>query len=162
MPAVADAGVDEIAAKLIGDDLRQQGPVDAEIEIDAGGRIRFVLRPAVGRDAVAAVDGHFEPYAGRIRPAGGSPVVAAAKAAHDVLVNRFPAQTGLRIADRLARWIGPWTSRHQLAKDNLRQAFPERDEAWNEFRCRDRLAQVVRGVLTALLFVAYVAPPEPN
>ncbi|WP_182084865.1 lipid A biosynthesis lauroyl acyltransferase [Aureimonas sp. ME7] len=60
------------------------------------------------------------------------------------VLRRFPAQTGLRIADRLARWIGPWTSRHQLAKDNLRQAFPERDEAWIEDLARRNWGQMGR------------------
>ena len=44
-------------------------------------------------DAVAAIDGQFRPYHVTIAGASGSPAAAAAKAAHDVLVNRFPAQT---------------------------------------------------------------------
>jgi hypothetical protein len=44
-------------------------------------------------DAVQAIEGRFEPYYVEIPGASGSPVAAAAKAAHDVLVNRFPAQT---------------------------------------------------------------------
>jgi hypothetical protein len=44
-------------------------------------------------DAVAAIDGQFRPYYVNIPWASGSPAAAAAKAAHDVLVNRFPAQT---------------------------------------------------------------------
>ena len=44
-------------------------------------------------DAVQAYDGRFEPYAVAITGASGSPVAAIAKAAHDVLVNRFPAKT---------------------------------------------------------------------
>ena len=43
-------------------------------------------------DAVEAYDGRFEPYAVNITEASGSPAAATAKAAHDVLVNRFPAQ----------------------------------------------------------------------
>ena len=43
-------------------------------------------------DAVQAIEGDFEPYAGPIPGATGSPEAAAAKAAHDVLVNSFPAQ----------------------------------------------------------------------
>ena len=45
-------------------------------------------------DAVQAIEGQYEPYAVVIPNASGSPVAAAAKAAHDVLVNRFPAQKG--------------------------------------------------------------------
>jgi len=43
-------------------------------------------------DAVQAIEGRYEPYHTAIPGASGSPVAAAAKAAHDVLVNRFPAQ----------------------------------------------------------------------
>jgi hypothetical protein len=44
-------------------------------------------------DAVQAYQGRFEPYVQSISGASGSPVAAAAKAAHDVLVHQFPAQT---------------------------------------------------------------------
>ena len=44
-------------------------------------------------DAVQAIEGDFEPYAGPIPGATGSPEAAAAKAARDVLVSLFPAQT---------------------------------------------------------------------
>lgn len=43
-------------------------------------------------DAVQAIERRYEPYYVEIKGASGSPVAAAAKAAHDVLVNRFPAQ----------------------------------------------------------------------
>ena len=43
-------------------------------------------------DAVQAIEKRFEPYYVEIPGASGSPEAAAAKAAHDVLVNRFPAQ----------------------------------------------------------------------
>src|SRR5438477_6370621 len=43
-------------------------------------------------DAVEAIGGRFEPYHVFIPGASGSPAAAVAKAAHDVLVNRFPAQ----------------------------------------------------------------------
>jgi hypothetical protein len=44
-------------------------------------------------DAVQAIEGRYEPYGDPIWGACGSPVGAAAKAAHDVLVNLFPLQT---------------------------------------------------------------------
>jgi hypothetical protein len=44
-------------------------------------------------DAVAAIDRKFQPYRVTISGASGSTVAAAAAAAHDVLVNRFPTQT---------------------------------------------------------------------
>src|SRR4051794_33122233 len=49
---------------------------------------------AAMHDAIQAYDGRFEPYAVTIPNAAGSPVAAAATAAHDVLVARFPAQVG--------------------------------------------------------------------
>jgi hypothetical protein len=45
-------------------------------------------------DAVQAIDGKFKPYHVQIPGASGSPEAAAAKAAHDVLVNIFPAHGG--------------------------------------------------------------------
>lgn len=50
-----------------------------------------VVHTAV-HDAVQAYDKQFEPYAIDIQNAGGSVAAAVAKATHDVLVNRFPAQ----------------------------------------------------------------------
>jgi hypothetical protein len=44
-------------------------------------------------DAVQAIERRYQPYHVRIHGASGSPAAAAAKAAHDVLVNRFPALT---------------------------------------------------------------------
>jgi hypothetical protein len=45
-------------------------------------------------DAVQAIEKQYEPYYVEINDATGSPVAAAAKAARDILVNRFPAQAG--------------------------------------------------------------------
>jgi hypothetical protein len=44
-------------------------------------------------DAVMAYHGRFQPYHVQISDASGSPAAAVAKAAHDVLVHRFPDQT---------------------------------------------------------------------
>jgi len=43
-------------------------------------------------DAVQAIEKRYEPYYVEIHGATGSPIAATAKAAHDVLVSRFPAQ----------------------------------------------------------------------
>ena len=43
-------------------------------------------------DAVQAIEKRYEPYYVEIKGASGSSVAAAAKAAHDVLVSRFPWQ----------------------------------------------------------------------
>src|SRR6201998_1112158 len=48
---------------------------------------------AAMHDAIQAFQGRFEPYGAPIPNASGSPVAAAARAAHDVLVARFPSQS---------------------------------------------------------------------
>ena len=57
------------------------------------GILDIAMVQAAVYDAVQAIEGRFKPYHSEIPGASGSPVAAAAKAAHDVLVNRFPAQT---------------------------------------------------------------------
>jgi len=49
---------------------------------------------AAMHDAIQAYQRRFEPYSGPIPNASGSPIAAAARAAHDVLVARFPSQSG--------------------------------------------------------------------
>src|SRR5688500_8168894 len=67
--------------------------------ISAGGRpgptpiLDLAVVHTAVHDAVQAYDQNFEPYATEISGASGSPAAAVAKAARDVLVNRFPAQT---------------------------------------------------------------------
>ena len=64
-------------------------------------------------DAVQAIDGKFKPYHVQIPGASGSPEAAAAKAAHDVLVNIFPAQARIP-RHRLPRLSG----QERLAENN--------------------------------------------
>ena len=56
------------------------------------GVIDIAIVHAAIYDAVQAIEKRYEPYYVDIPGASGSPIAAAAKAAHDVLVNRFPAQ----------------------------------------------------------------------
>ena len=56
------------------------------------GLLDLAIVHAAVYDAVEAIDGRFEPYHVEIPGASGSLVAAAAKAAHDVLVDIFPAQ----------------------------------------------------------------------
>src|SRR4026207_2258823 len=51
------------------------------------GFLDMALVPAAGYDAVQAIDRRFQPYHVEIPGAFGSPEAAAAKAAHDVLVD---------------------------------------------------------------------------
>lgn len=80
---VADAVVDwnVIASQVITTGARP-GPA---------GLLDFAMVHAAIYDAVEAIDGRFKPYYVVIPGASGSPAAATAKAAHDVLVNRFPA-----------------------------------------------------------------------
>ena len=68
--------------------------------IFAGGRpagasplLDFAMVHAAIHDAVQAYEKRFHSYAVSIDGATGSPLAAAARAARDVLVNRFPPQT---------------------------------------------------------------------
>ncbi len=56
------------------------------------GVIDLAMVHAAVYDAVQAIEKRFEPYHVEIPNASGSPVAATAKAAHDVLLNLFPAQ----------------------------------------------------------------------
>lgn len=57
------------------------------------GVLDIAMVQAAVYDAVQAIEGEYQPYYTEIPGASGSPVAATAKAAHDVLVSRFPAQT---------------------------------------------------------------------
>jgi hypothetical protein len=75
-------------------------------------------------DAVAAIDGQFRPYSSPIPRASGSPVAAAAKAAHDVLVNKFPGQ-----AASLDKTYGDYLTKNGLAPNNAGVAVGEQAAA---------------------------------
>jgi hypothetical protein len=62
---------------------------------DATGILDAAMVQAAVYDAVQAIEKQYEPYYVDIPGASGSPAAAAAKAAHDVLVNRFPALLSL-------------------------------------------------------------------
>ena len=64
-------------------------------------------------DAVQAIQKRFETYSPGITPASGSVIAAASKAARDVLVNRFPAQT-----DALEATYQAYLTAHQLASSD--------------------------------------------
>jgi hypothetical protein len=72
-----------IAVEELGVPGRRPGPI---VFLDLA-----IVQAAV-HDAVQAIDRRFKPYHVKIRRASGSPDAAAAKAAHDVLVNILPSQ----------------------------------------------------------------------
>ena len=91
-----------VSLSLIAGSARADAVVDwnaiASQVIAAGGRpgpstlLDFAVVHAAIFDAVQAIDGRYRPYHAVIPGASGSPVAATAKAARDVLVQRFPAQ----------------------------------------------------------------------
>ncbi len=46
------------------------------------------------------------------------------------LLQRLPAKRAIAITDRIARRIGPMTSRQKLVLENLRRAYPQSTETW--------------------------------
>jgi hypothetical protein len=60
----------------------------------ATGLLDSAMVQAAVYDAVESITGRFRPYAVHVPGASGSTAAAVAKAAHDVLVNRFPSLTG--------------------------------------------------------------------
>src|SRR5688572_29927125 len=85
-PADADVVTDwsAITISTIGAGAAVPGP---------GRLIEYAMVHIAMHDAVQAIQQRFETYSPGITPTTGSVIAAAAKAAHDVLVNRFPAQT---------------------------------------------------------------------
>lgn len=59
----------------------------------ASGALDVAMVHAAVYDAVQAIEGRYETYYVEVPGATGSPSAATAKAAHDILVSRFPAQT---------------------------------------------------------------------
>jgi len=87
------------AAPAAADPISELNVIAADT-IFAGGRpagaaplLDFAMVHAAIHDAVQAYEKRFQHYAVRIGDATGSPVAAAARAARDVRVNRFPPQT---------------------------------------------------------------------
>lgn len=60
------------------------------------------------------------------------------------IVRILPPETGLSLADRVARTLGPFTPRHKLAVYNLKRAFPERDDRWVEKTARSNWGHIGR------------------
>ena len=66
----------------------------------------FAMVQAAVHDAIQAYEKSSEPYAVAISNAAGSPIAAAAVAAHDVLAARFPSQAA-SLQARLLSYLGP-------------------------------------------------------
>ncbi|GGD86646.1 lipid A biosynthesis lauroyl acyltransferase [Aureimonas endophytica] len=77
------------------------------------------------------------------------------------LLRRLPADRSLKIAAWLGRTFGPFSARHQLAKENLRLAFPDRDEAWIEATVRRNWEEMARFV-AEYVFLDEIFDFDPN
>lgn len=60
------------------------------------------------------------------------------------LLRLLPPDRALAFADKIARRIGPWASRHRVAVDNLRAAYPEKSEAEIEAIALDMWGNMAR------------------
>ena len=60
------------------------------------------------------------------------------------LASLLPANAAIETVDRLARRIGPLTSRHKLALANLEIAFPEKSAEQREAIARDMWGNMAR------------------
>jgi hypothetical protein len=117
MLTLATAGA--LSAPAAADPISQLNAIASET-IFAGGRptgaaplLDFAMVHAAIHDAVQAYEKRFERYAADIPHATGSRVAAAAAAMRDVLVNRFPGQTGTIDAKYLL-----FLANHGLSEDN--------------------------------------------
>jgi len=79
----------------------------------ATGVLDVAMVQAAVYDAVQAIEKGFKPYHVEIPGASGSPAAATAKAAHDVLVSRFPWQSGA-----LDTTYHDYLTNHYLAEDD--------------------------------------------
>ena len=120
------------AAPAAADPITELNVMAAET-IFAGGRpagaaplLDFAMVHAAIHDAVQAYEKRFKHYAVRIGDATGSPVAAAAAAARDVLVNRFPLQTATIHGKYLA-----FLTKHGLTEADLGRLVGEDAAAAN-------------------------------
>jgi len=60
------------------------------------------------------------------------------------VLNQLPAQRAIQFTDWIARRVGPLTSRHKLALNNLKLAMPEKTEQEREAIARDMWANMAR------------------
>ena len=102
VPARADVVTDwsAITISTIGAGAAGPGP---------GRLIEIAMVHIAMHDAVQAIQQRFETYSPGITPTTGSVIAAAAKAARDVLVNRFPAQARARYD------LSAYLTAHQIA-----------------------------------------------
>ncbi|MGH6760142.1 MAG: lipid A biosynthesis lauroyl acyltransferase [Phyllobacterium sp.] len=77
------------------------------------------------------------------------------------LLRLLPAHKAISLADRTARWIGPKTSRHTIALDNLRHAYPEKSADELEQIALDMWGNMAR-LLAEYVFLDAIFDFDPN
>ena len=77
------------------------------------------------------------------------------------LLSKLPPQKATDFADRLARRIGPLTSRHTVAVDNLRHAFPEKPDSEINAIALDMWGNMAR-LLAEYVFLDQVFDYDPK
>lgn len=63
------------------------------------------------------------------------------------LLRLVPMGMAIGLFEKTARWLGPKTTRHRVAMDNLAIAFPEKSIQEREAIARESWAQMARGVV---------------
>lgn len=78
------------------------------------------------------------------------------------ILRLLPARAALNFVDRAARRVGPLTSRHRVAMDNLRAAYPEKSEAELQAIGRDMWANMARLAAEYVFLQKLIGPPREN
>ncbi|MCO4316124.1 lipid A biosynthesis lauroyl acyltransferase [Phyllobacterium sp. 21LDTY02-6] len=60
------------------------------------------------------------------------------------LLQLLPARAAMNFLDSAARRVGPWLGRHRVAMNNLRKAYPEKDEAELQTIAREMWGNMAR------------------
>ena len=77
------------------------------------------------------------------------------------LLRLLPAEKAIGFADKAARWVGPKTSRHKIAMNNLRQAYPQKTTAELERIASDMWGNMAR-LLAEYVFLDAVFDFDPH
>ena len=113
--AVSDLGGSRADVVTDWDAIAVQAIVNAGALRPSGtGILDWALVHVAVHDAVQSYEKRFEPYLGLVPGASGSPIAAVAKAAHDILVHQFPAQTA-----SLDKTYNDYLTNHQLSAKDL-------------------------------------------
>lgn len=73
----------------------------------------------------------------------------------------LPAKAAIRFCAKIARIVGPWTSRHKVATGNLRNAYPEKTDAEIELIARDMWDSMAR-LLAEYIFLDAIFDFDPH